>query len=94
MTMLNFVILVSGLGNILTNAQRKKHVNISSKYRLDMIITYLLRCVFAGILCHYLQIHVRDIRNIVDSQNDRKYTVKRRTSGYEIILSENLSRGI
>ena len=37
-----------------TNTQRNKDVNITSKRRFDVIITSLLRCVFAGCICQCL----------------------------------------
>ena len=36
------------IGHIPTNTQRNKHVIVTSKHRFDVIITRLLRCVFAG----------------------------------------------
>ena len=39
---------VESFHNISANTQRNKHVIIPSKRRFDVIITRLLRCVFAG----------------------------------------------
>ena len=36
------------IGHNPTNTQRNKHVIVTSKHRFDVIITRLLRCVFAG----------------------------------------------
>ena len=44
-----FIHVVHGLP---ANTQRNKHVIITSKRRFDVIITCLLRCVFAGLCVH------------------------------------------
>ena len=40
--------------NILANTLRNKNVIMTSKRRFDVIITFVLRCVFAGMMSEWV----------------------------------------
>ena len=54
------------------NTKRNKHVIITSKRRFDVIITCLLRCVFAG--HHYMAyFSVQNVTNVPKTLTDQTY---------------------